>query len=592
MAKKAAAASAYSTVLNTKGPTPQTQAIPGREKEMSKNSAGGVTFVITPFQMLERFLILGSDKSTYYSTSQKLTKANAANVQACLKIDGVKTVDMIVEISESGRAPKNDPALFALAVASTPAYGSAETAAYALANLSKVARIGTHLFHFVEYVDGMRGWGRGLKNAIANWYLERSEDQLAFQVAKYGQRDGWSNKDLLALSHPKTADYRKSAILAWAEFGSTAALKEQSETWTRAPRADKYVMSDSEVEMRRGRYKNAFNILTGDTAPKLIAAYEAAKAATTSKQVIKAIIDGGLTHEMIPTQFKKDPEVWDALLQKMPIGAMVRNLGTMSKVGLLKPLSAASKFVVNRLTDPVLVKKSKIHPLQVLLAQGTYAQGHGNLSDSSWTVVAPVVDSLEQAFYLAFANAVPTGKNCSINLDTSGSMWWDSSKIKNTNITAAEMGAAMMLLICKTEKNYHNMAFGTTMRDIGVTASDTLKTAMAKAQKVGGGGTNCALAMSYAEKQKMDVDAFIVITDNETYAGHIQPSQALKQYRRVMDKPQAKLIVMGMTATECSIADPQDQNMFDVVGFDSNVPTLVTDFIRGKSLNDRNDVDE
>lgn len=43
----------------------------------------------------------------------------------------------------------------------------------------------------------------------------------------------------------------------------------------------------------------------------------------------------------------------------------------------------------------------------------------------------------------------------------------------------------------------------------------------------------------------------------------------------------AKLVVVGMTANDVSIADPEDRGMIDVAGFDSAVPTLIADFSRG-----------
>jgi 60 kDa SS-A/Ro ribonucleoprotein len=39
--------------------------------------------------------------------------------------------------------------------------------------------------------------------------------------------------------------------------------------------------------------------------------------------------------------------------------------------------------------------------------------------------------------------------------------------------------------------------------------------------------------------------------------------------------------VVGLTATRFSIADPNDPGMLDVAGFDTAVPTLITDFARG-----------
>ena len=66
-----------------------------------------------------------------------------------------------------------------------------------------MARIGTHLFHFMEYVEGFRGWGRGLRQAVASWYTARPADELAYQAVKYQQRDGWSHRDALRLAHPQ-----------------------------------------------------------------------------------------------------------------------------------------------------------------------------------------------------------------------------------------------------------------------------------------------------------------------------------------------------------------------------------------------------
>lgn len=579
------AKSQYATAMARKNVvTPQSEAIPGRESEMQRNNAGGMTFTVSKWQMLERFLILGSDAPTYYSSAQKLTKDNAKNVLACLKEDGKKTVDMIVNISVAGRAPKNDPALFALALAATPQYSSLEVAHYATSQLSKVARTGTMLRHFAEYINGMRGWGRNLKNSFGEWFTNRSENSLAYQLAKYQQRDGWTSKDLLNLAHPKTNDPRKSALLAWATAGGLDALKQEAEGWTRTPKAKAtYKFSQSDVSLRRGRFQAAYNLLTGTDANKLIAAMERAKKATDVKEVVKCIHEGGLSHEMIPTQFKTNPEVWDALLTNMTASpktmtAMVRNLGNMSKYGLLTPLSAASKLIVSRLTDEEFVKGSKMHPLQLLLAYGTYGTGHGVRSDGSWKVVQPVMDALQEAFYLAFKNVVPTGKNIMFGVDCSGSM---SCSFNGTPLTHCMIAAAMMMAVARSEKNYATYGFHTGIIDVGVKKSDTLEQAVKKFADKNFGGTDCSLPMTHALKTKMDVDAFVVITDCETWAGRIQPVQALQQFRKATGKSTASLTVIGTAATSFTIADPKDPFMLDVVGFDTYVPALVADFIRG-----------
>ena len=94
------------------------------------------------------------------------------------------------------------------------------------------------------------------------------------------------------------------------------------------------------------------------------------------------------------------------------------------------------------------------------------------------------------------------------------------------------------------------------------------------------GGTDCALPMLYAAEQGLEVDAFVIYTDNETWAGKIHPHQALRRYRE-RSGIDARLIVVAMTSTGFSIADPDDAGMLDVVGFDAAVPGLIAGFARG-----------
>jgi len=166
------------------------------------NSAGGFVFQLDCWGRLDRFLILGVDGPTYYASEKQLVKENAKCVQDCLKSDGPRTVARIVEISDAGRAPKNDAAIFALAMAA--ASPQEDTRRAALQALPKVCRIGTHLFHFMRDLGAFRTHtGRMLTNHLASWYADKSPEKLAYEVLKYQQRDGWSHRDVLRLAHPK-----------------------------------------------------------------------------------------------------------------------------------------------------------------------------------------------------------------------------------------------------------------------------------------------------------------------------------------------------------------------------------------------------
>jgi len=202
--------------LFSKKQTPQSMPIPGSGQV--RNSARGYVWAVDRWTMLDRFLILGSEDGTYYIGERKLTLDHAKNAIECLKEDGERFVAQVVDVSEAGRAPKNDPAIFALALAS--AYGDDATRQAALVALPRVCRTGTHLFSFASAVEEMRGWGRGLRKAIARWYNDKPVSALEFQVAKYGQRGGWSHRDLLRLAHPKPATELHRILYKWILDGS------------------------------------------------------------------------------------------------------------------------------------------------------------------------------------------------------------------------------------------------------------------------------------------------------------------------------------------------------------------------------------
>jgi 60 kDa SS-A/Ro ribonucleoprotein len=161
--------------------TPQAEAIPGSTQV--PNSAGGYTWPVDSWTRLDRFLILGSEGGTYYVRERPLTQESAKAAIDCLAEDGARVVRRVVEISENGRAPKNDPALFVLAMAA--GLGDDPTRAAALDALGNVARTGTHLFHWLQYMKAFRGWGRGVRSAAGRWYTRKPVGDLAWPGVRH-----------------------------------------------------------------------------------------------------------------------------------------------------------------------------------------------------------------------------------------------------------------------------------------------------------------------------------------------------------------------------------------------------------------------
>lgn len=505
--------------------TPQSEPLPAQVK----NSAGGHSYAVDDWARLRRFLILGAEGGTYYIGQRELVRENAQAVQACITQDGVRAVREIVSISREGRAPKNDPAVFALALAASA--DDAETRKIALACLSDVCRIGTHLFTFAGYVENFRGWGRGLRSAVAQWY---ERDDLAYQLVKYRQRNGWTHRDMLRLAHPEP-----SPLLAW------AAGKDSTE-----------------LEL-----------------PALIAAYERAQMAEKPRDTVAVIRDcPDLPREALNPDHLTSPDVWEALLDAgMPMTALIRNLATMTRIGLVKPMSNATMKVCEQISDSERLRKARVHPLAVLVALKTYQQGYSARGSNAWHPVGAVADALDGAFYAAFGNVQPTNKRTMLNLDVSGSM--GVHEIAGMPGISPRVGSvAMALVTAAVEPMRMLCGFSTSFVSLDeITPRMRLDDAIARVSRLPFGGTDCALPMMAALHNKLEIDTFIIYTDSETWHGRIHPVQALREYRQKTGI-NAKLVVVGMVSNGFTIADPSDLGMLDVVGFDTATPNVISEF--------------
>ena len=546
--------------------TPQGLPIPGRD--MVENNAGGFVFKLDEWKQLERFLILGTEGGTFYVSEKKLTADNANKVLLLLKKDGVKVVEKTVEILKSGRAPKPDVAIFVLALAASK--GDDATRKAALAAVPSALKTGTHLLKFVDTVNGLRGWGRGLKKAVQLWFKGRKNETLALQLVKYKQREGWSMKDVLRLAKPVPETDVQGKLFGWT-------AKNEKAEWAKAQVApgDKALDFVWAAEQASGLKLVAEQADSAEVKAILVEANQA-----SVKKLVDLIVTHRLPREALPTEALNKVEVWEALLQEMPMTAMIRNLGTMSKIGLLKPLSDAEKLVFQRLTDAERLRGAKVHPIQVLSALRTYSSGRGVRSAASWNVSNKVVEALDEAFELSFGVVEPAGTRHLLALDVSGSM--QGGEIAGVpGLSPSAATAALAVVAARTEPWTAIMGFADSFRDLGITAKDRVDVATRKVSGLTFGSTDAAVPMTWALQNKIQVDTFVVLTDNETYAGGSHPVQALEKYRQATGIG-AKLIVVGMTSTGFTIADPNDAGMLDVVGFDGATPAIMAKFAKGE----------
>ena len=621
------------------------------------NSAGGFVYAVDDMARALRFLILGTEGGTYYVNKQQLRLGNAQCIVRLLEAGrGPELVDLIISVSAGGRAAQQMSTMLALALCAKR--GDAATKKQAFGALRRVCRIPTHLFCFIEQCTRLspgngKGFGRAQQRAVAEWYNSKAAPSLAFMATKYMKRGGWSHRDVLRLGHVKPTDRAHNALYAFLTEGKSALSKPG--LWSAPSHEQGEGQKGQEQEQEQGQEQKQEQEQGQEQEQEQEQLAEIHHFLSSLKQlnsvqhvndVVNAIRELNLAREHVPTHFLSKKKVWMAMLPGMPITALMRNLATMTRIGLFsaqqpeqftaqQPESDANddsvgnsnpcklpklcyentqdkgrgkkdrgdeerkrrrqqaiaedaltqaerehalEVVCQKLTSAENIRRGKVHPFNALLALKTYSLGCGFRSSQRWSADPRIQAALETAYANSFAAVEPTGQNFLLALDVSGSM---GSRLMNSPLTAMEASAAMAVITRRTEEHVHVVAFAQDLVPFDFAREATVEEVSRATRQFWFGATDCALPMLYAKHHRMDVDVFVVYTDSETWIGDEHPAEALRDFRRVMNKPSAKLIVVAMTSSGFTIADPNDRGMLDVVGFDTNTPLLMAEFARG-----------
>jgi 60 kDa SS-A/Ro ribonucleoprotein len=541
----------YTTHLTTQTP----QRLPIKEVPMVRNRAGGYVFEVTDAVRLQRFLILGTDQGSYYATPRELTREAALVIDRLLEDgQGRYVVDQIVEISTGARAPKNEPAILALALALKA--GDVDTRRYAATAVPKVCRTFTHLISLETALQsvGKHGLSRVTKRAIHNWFDSKGNDDLVYQGIKYRNRQGWSLRDLLRMSryHAKGWDVHRNEILGW--------LVGKEGVNVRHPQLQAFLAVQS---MNKGEY--------------------------TGKDVASIVRESRLPWEAVPSEWSRDLTVQAALFESMPIGTLVRQLGRLTAIGLLAPGSEHVQRTIDRLGKPEQIKRARMHPMALYLASKVYGSGGGIRSKLTWKPIPGIVDALGSAFLGSFGNIEPSNKNIVIGVDCSGSMYNNQTgrQGKGTvldipDLWPAEVALMEAYVIARTEPNARLVAFDTRPLPFdfdGVEGLAAIKAKSTELRKRLGGGTDVSMPILHATQGAyMDVDAFVCLTDDESWAGSIHPIEALGRYREKSGRP-TKLVSVAFVGHGYSVVPQDDAGSMSVVGFDEQAPAIIADFL-------------
>ena len=653
------------------------------------NDAGGYVWKLSTLEHVNRYLVLGGakDMGNYYRQSSDVNLECALSVLKMIRDPDasqfVQLCALLKAVSVGGRAPKQEPVLLSLAAAIVFAKTPAEKQ-IAFETMKECVRIPTHMFMLAGFVRDLsmskpekkgKGWGAGFRKAISHYYTSRNGRDLAFQMTKYQNREGWTHADIIRMIHidPTTlADDGARLMFDYVMLKNARKAKVPSEKTLAALKASgKRILPNPFKALTKEEFLAKLNsietppiptqktlaqfttqtVAVAATAVKsLVGGFVAAvtsvmpsaaapKPTPTPTPVVAAVADsdeddedgssgtkksgkkhhqqltqlqqvahllkhlhavhqageatnvalacalirsGRLVREHIPTVLFGSREIWATLLETMPLEALLRNLGKMTQNGV-----AGDKYkeIVARMTDQTAILKARIHPIKVLVASKVYKNGHGDLGSLSWVPNHFISNAFTQLYQLSYGTITPTGQSIMVAVDVSGSM--SSAVLGSKVLTCRDASIAMALLYLETEKNVSIVAFSDGLTDMSTPSRNQLQRGMTIDQALSAtsgmafSSTDCVLPILHAIKHKLKIDAFIVLTDNETYAPNEHPQSALVRYRQLMGT-ETKLIVIGMTGNCFTIVDPNDRKTLNLAGFDTSTPEIASMFLRGE----------
>ena len=521
--------------LNNKNQNiPQSQPLPGRESEMIRGRSGGWMFDAGIWQMLRRCLLIGTAQSTYYANKRELSEDFINVIKQGVAENPARVAEEIVYAS-NGRSINNSAPILALVLLSMGETPEAKKAFREI--FPQVVRTGSHFYEWLSYTKAFRGFGKIVREVGTTWLLEKDVKALAYQFLKYQQRHGFQHRDVLRLFHVKPNTVDRDRLFSWAVNG-----------WEGLP---------------------------GDIPSEALAQiwwYEWLKRNPTRTH--EAIVNGRLTHEMAAPVGNMDKQAWQLLFDEMPIGAMLRNLGSLTQLEVLRTNTVDNiNRVENVLNSKDYLRRGRIHPIDVLKALKTYKSGgRVGRSKKTWTPVPRIVDILEKALELSFDTVKPTNKVFLHAVDISGSM---SSYVSDSvGLTCCEIATTMALVTAKAEKNYAIRGFSSKFIDLEISRRDTFSSALKKASNRNFGATDASVAYDWAIKNKFKADVICFWTDSESWAGRKHPAVALREYRQKVN-PHVKAVYVTLTPYRISLVDPQDDLSWDLAGFDPGVPRLI-----------------
>jgi 60 kDa SS-A/Ro ribonucleoprotein len=210
-------------------------------------------------------------------------------------------------------------------------------------------------------------------------------------------------------------------------------------------------------------------------------------------------------------------DVWAAIARQMGPQALRMNLNTLVRHGVFQAAEgpALVEYVARRLADVDDIRRSRQFPYQFLAA-------YLNAGDD---VPRPLKNALQQAAEIACGNVPSLSGPVVIGLDVSGSM---SSAVTGrrgrggaSKMRCVDVAALFAAAILRRNPDSVIVPFDDRVHEARLDPGDTILSLAERLAKYGGGGTNCALPLEYANTVRKSTKyvGCVLVSDQESWIG-------------------------------------------------------------------------
>lgn len=514
------------------------------------NDTGGYAYKTTPLVDLGRYLILGTTKSTYYLGPEKLVMRADDTITNALAVDPAGALALTAQISDGGRSPSNEPALYVLANAL--AHEDVKVRKLAGNAFGKVVRTGTHFLHLVGYIQMLNQgrkpslWsgsrGRHIREIIGGWINDMGANNVLFQILKYPSRDGMSWADALRLVHVKPEGEYMPEVLGYAA-GKVDAVE--------LPLFERYLA-----------VRNAKTI--GD---------------------FDGINLADVPFEWLDTKWRNDKEMWLRLLPTLGVKAVLWNITNLAEKGFLatNEKDALHGLVLGRITNVALAKRQRVHPVDYWKTYNIYENGYRTDKKGEtkrWKVQSGIVTALERGIFNSFANVESSGLRFLVGVDCSMSM--QRGGVPGMDSVTPDVASMVLAkLFSGIEPNTTVVGFATRINDITerLKCATTISSVLS-ANSRHGENTNLGLPIEFALKERGDkpYDCIVIVTDGQDNTGQ-HPQTLMERYWKDRN-PNCVLVHMQMTGGTMVTIGKEDPRVLNIPGFDTNVFTTIVELTK------------